>query len=429
MSLPEVQTPEVHKLSKIVPIVVHPVEEPLLEPQLGLAQHAGPDATEPAKPASRRSRLRRKPVLAAAAVVLLCSILAGTLVAMTKTVSITVDGRTEQVSTLSGSVSGALASAGLTVAQHDVLVPAADQSISDGSTIALNRGRLLTVSIDGTTRQIWTTAVTVEDALAQLGQDTSRLSLSADRSRGIPLEGLTLTAATLHTVTVTDGAAAASTYSTPAVTVAELLAEKHVVLGAQDTVTPGLDSRLADGIAVAITRVLVSTTVENEPIAQPADVSNEDPNLDRGTTTVTVPGSPGTAAVTYQVTTVNGAQTAKTEISRTVAVQPVATQVSVGTKTTLTWVGNQVFFHDTEFGVNWDGLAMCESTHNPKAVNANPSAGLPTYGLFQFDLPTWKSVGGSGNPVDATPEEQIMRAKLLYQSRGLQPWACAHAAR
>ena len=61
-------------------------------------------------------------------------------------------------------------------------------------------------------------------------------------------------------------------------------------------------------------------------------------------------------------------------------------------------------------------------------MNANPSAGYPTYGLFQFDLPTWASVGGSGNPVDASPQEQLMRAKLLYQSRGLGPWACAYAA-
>ena len=89
--------------------------------------------------------------------------------------------------------------------------------------------------------------------------------------------------------------------------------------------------------------------------------------------------------------------------------------------------GSRVFFHDTEFGVNWDGLAYCESTNNPNAVN-NPSGYLSTYGLFQFDLPTWASVGGSGNPGDASPEEQLVRAKLLYQSRGLEPWLCGYAA-
>ena len=115
-------------------------------------------------------------------------------------------------------------------------------------------------------------------------------------------------------------------------------------------------------------------------------------------------------------------------IGRKVVVAPTARITHVGTKTGFTYSGNEVFTNDTSFGVNWDGLAMCESTHNPQAVNANPSAGLPTYGLFQFDLPTWESVGGSGNPVDATPEEQLMRAKLLFQSRGLEPWACRDAA-
>ena len=413
MSLPEVQTPEF---------------EPALD-QLSAADDDVAAADTPI-PAARRSRWRRKPVITAVvAVALLGSTVAGTLAAMTKTVTISIDGQAQQVSTLSSSVSGALSAAGLTVTDHDTLVPAADAPISDGAAIALNRGRLLTVTIDGNSRQVWTTARTVQDALAELGQDTGRLSLSADRSRELPLAGFTLTAATLHSVSLTDGPTAAASYSSPAVTVADLLAEKHLTLGAQDTVTPALDTKLADGVSVAITRVIVTNSVENEPIAQPADVSTEDHNLDRGTTAVTVQGSAGTATVTYQVTTVNGVQSAKAEVSRTTTVAPVASQISVGTKTTLTWVGNQVFFHDTEFGVNWDGLAMCESTHNPKAINANPSAGLPTYGLFQFDLPTWASVGGTGNPIDATPEEQIMRAKLLFQSRGLQPWACRNAAR
>ncbi len=378
---------------------------------------------------SRRHGTSKLLAIGAAVAVLVGFAMTGTLVVMTKTVTITVDGQSQRVSTLAGSVRGALSAAGLTVADHDTLVPAADQPIADGSGIALNRGRLFTVTIDGSTRQIWTTALTVDEALAQVGQSTGKLSLSANRSREIPLEGLTLTAATLHSVSLGDGGAAPVGHVSAAATVADLLAEKHLTLGIRDTVSPAPDTKLTDGVAVAVTRVVVTFAAESEPIAQPADVTTEDPNLDRGTTTVTVAGASGSTAITYQTTTVNGMQTQKTEVSRVVAVQPVAGQISVGTKTTLTLKGNQVFFNDTEFGVNWDGLAMCESTHNPKAINANPSAGLPTYGLFQFDLPTWASVGGTGNPIDASPEEQIMRAKLLFQSRGLQPWACRKAAK
>lgn len=57
-----------------------------------------------------------------------------------------------------------------------------------------------------------------------------------------------------------------------------------------------------------------------------------------------------------------------------------------------------------------------ESTNNYQAKN-----GIYR-GAYQFDGSTWQSVGGSGDPVDAPPEEQDYRASLLYQKRGIQPW-------
>lgn len=44
------------------------------------------------------------------------------------------------------------------------------------------------------------------------------------------------------------------------------------------------------------------------------------------------------------------------------------------------------------------------------------------YGAYQFDLGTWRSVGGSGLPSDASPAEQDARAATLYAQRGNQPW-------
>jgi LysM repeat protein len=65
----------------------------------------------------------------------------------------------------------------------------------------------------------------------------------------------------------------------------------------------------------------------------------------------------------------------------------------------------------------WAKVANCESSGNPRAVSP---AGY--YGLFQFDLQTWRSVGGSGNPTKASAAEQLMRAKKLYAQRGASPW-------
>ena len=70
-------------------------------------------------------------------------------------------------------------------------------------------------------------------------------------------------------------------------------------------------------------------------------------------------------------------------------------------------------------GLNWAALAQCESSGNPRAVNP---AGY--YGLYQFSLTTWRSVGGTGNPIDASPAEQLKRAKILYNKAGAGQWGC-----
>ncbi len=64
-------------------------------------------------------------------------------------------------------------------------------------------------------------------------------------------------------------------------------------------------------------------------------------------------------------------------------------------------------------------IAQCESTNNPKAINP---AGY--YGLYQFSIPTWQSVGGTGLPSDASREEQTMRAKMLQAKAGWGQWSC-----
>lgn len=66
----------------------------------------------------------------------------------------------------------------------------------------------------------------------------------------------------------------------------------------------------------------------------------------------------------------------------------------------------------------WERLRFCESTHNYEAIS--PS-GLYR-GAYQFDFATWRTVGGTGDPAQAPPEEQDARARELYARRGPQPW-------
>ncbi|MGH2919690.1 MAG: transglycosylase family protein [Solirubrobacteraceae bacterium] len=63
-------------------------------------------------------------------------------------------------------------------------------------------------------------------------------------------------------------------------------------------------------------------------------------------------------------------------------------------------------------------IAECESGGNPRAI----SAGGTYRGKYQFDVGTWASVGGDGDPAAASETEQDRRAALLYRRAGATPW-------
>jgi hypothetical protein len=65
-----------------------------------------------------------------------------------------------------------------------------------------------------------------------------------------------------------------------------------------------------------------------------------------------------------------------------------------------------------------DAIGQCESGGDPSAVSADG-----TYrGKYQFDLGTWASVGGHGDPASAPESEQDRRAALLYERTGPSAW-------
>lgn len=70
--------------------------------------------------------------------------------------------------------------------------------------------------------------------------------------------------------------------------------------------------------------------------------------------------------------------------------------------------------------LNWDALAELEA-----GGNWSINTGNGFYGGLQFDLPTWRSVGGeqfAERPDLASKEEQIKAGNALYGSRGAAPW-------
>ena len=65
----------------------------------------------------------------------------------------------------------------------------------------------------------------------------------------------------------------------------------------------------------------------------------------------------------------------------------------------------------------WAAIAKCES-----GGNWSINTGNGYYGGLQFSLSSWRAVGGSGLPSDASAAEQISRAQLLQAREGWNAW-------
>ncbi|WP_040337358.1 resuscitation-promoting factor [Candidatus Blastococcus massiliensis] len=354
--------------------------------------------------------MRRSLRLSLFAVVLL-GLIGGTLAFFVaqKSVVLTVDGEAQRVGTYADTVAEVLKEEGLQPAAHDVLLPAADQAVADGDTIVLNRARPLLLSVDGVEQEVYVTALSVDEALEQLGLRSDNLVLSASRSERLPLDGMRLAVTTpKDVVLVSDNQERVVT--TTAATGADLLAEQGIVLSATDRASVDLALPLVHQMRLQVFRVGISDVTVTEPIAHEV-VETKNPEAFVGDKKVTTAGVDGERTVTYRVTVTDGVETAREQLSASVTRQPVTEQVTVGSKA-------RPANTPSADGLNWAALAKCESGGRPNAVS-----GTGKYrGMYQFSQSTWNAVGGTGDPAAASADEQTYRAQLLYQRSGAGQW-------
>jgi uncharacterized protein YabE (DUF348 family) len=336
-----------------------------------------------------------------------------------KSVNLSVDGTSSSVHVFGTTVADVLKKQDIAVGEHDVVAPSLNSKVEDGQKIVVRYGRKLTVTIDGKTREYWTTATTVAAALQELGIRADSAKLSASRSQTLGRQGLALSVTTPKDVSVrVDGRNL--TQTTTGATVNDVLRQLGVKVDKDDRVKPGLKAAVNDGLKVAVQRVSTKQVKATQELAF-TTVEKSDSSLYKGDSKTVKSGQAGAKVVTYRVTTVDGKTESKKTISSVVTQQPVAKVVAVGTKsrpsTTSTNSGGGTGNKPSADGLNWGALAQCESGGNPSTNTGNGF-----YGLYQFDLQTWQSVGGSGYPHQNSAGEQTYRAQILYSQRGDSPW-------
>ena len=359
---------------------------------------------------------RSKAALAAlvtAVTLALVATAAGYLLLNKSTITLSLDGTAAEVSTDAETVADVLEQEGIEVGEHDVVAPALDTPVDDGTRIAVKFGRPLEINLDGEKSRHWVTATDVTTALDQIGLRVAGAELSTSRGAEISRSGMRLTIATPKKVSFAIAGAKPVTAELAVMTVGEALKEHGVKVDRDDIVKPALGKLLDKRDEVTVTKVrVVRKAVKNEPISFSTVTTYDDTMLEGNEETVRE-GRAGRRDVTYQLRYENGKLVKRRVVDVRDYVAPVNTLVKVGTKepepepvapTT------PVYSSD---GTVWDAIAQCESGGNWAANTGNGY-----YGGLQFSLSTWQAYGGSGYPHTQSREAQIAVAERVAAAEG-----------
>ena len=214
---------------------------------------------------------------------------------------------------------------------------------------------------------------------------------------------------------------------------------------------------------VSVTPSTQKVTTETVDATDPhGSVQQESGDLSEGETKVATAGVDGVVRTTYEVTTVGGKEVSRTPVAQVVVTQKVDEVVLVGTGAAKKQESKPEQSQGQSQGQGqgqsqgqgqtqapsessggsggsasggsagttggsagddgvWAQLAQCESGGDPKTNTGNGF-----YGLYQFTLETWQSLGGTGYPHEADAATQTAMAKKLQAQAGWGQWpGCA----
>lgn len=404
--------------------------------------------------------LKNRKVQIAAQAVVITGLVGGTgaVLTMNKPVTLEVNGKAEDIRTFGGTVGEILDSQNIELEKRDEVKPGVNTKIDRDMTVTVNTAKDVALTVDGKKTDEWTNANTVGQALADLGVEAKDAELSAEATDKLKVDGETsidVTTAKALTV-VADGKDHKVT--APVDTAGAALKEADIKLDKDDYLSVPMSASVTDGQVLTVNRVENKTVKEKQDIEPKVEKKKSD-SLFVGETKVEEKGKAGQKEVEYQVKIVNGEEVEKEKKGEKVLSEPKAKVVVEGTKKkekpssndsgsgsgsgsddsgsgsgggsddggSSSGGGGSMTTEEIKAmlggpGSKWYQVAKCESNFNPRAVNKQNNA---HFGLFQFKLATWRSVGGSGNPIDASPREQFDRAKKLQAKAGWGQWACA----
>ncbi|MDQ3064844.1 MAG: ubiquitin-like domain-containing protein [bacterium] len=294
------------------------------------------------------------------------------------------DNKSQILPTRELTVGDFLANAGVVINAGDLVEPSMDTAIEeDNFRINVYRGAPLIIDDGGKRVTAYSAGQTPRSIAEQAGFKLFPEDLVESRpSRDFLREGIAHKISIIRSTPVNVNLYGAPlSLRTHAKTVGELLDEKNVNLDENDSVKPGLNTKLSAKLQIFVTRFGTKVITEEQEIAMPEEVV-EDKTLSFGTTVLRQKGSPGKKSVTYQLELKNGREIGRKVIQEVIVTEPVkqiqarGTAISIPSDKTAVMNGAGIRASDHAY-VNF--IISRESGWNLFAQNSSSGA----YGLCQ----------------------------------------------
>lgn len=317
------------------------------------------------------------------------------------------EGQDRGILTHATTLREAFREANIRIDPNDLVEPGLDEPLAANNyEVNIYRARPVTI-VDGTIREKVMSPYQTAKQIAQQAnitlhnEDTTSITENTDIvSEGTGVQ-MKITRATPFTLVLYG---TKTTAYTQAKSVSDMLSQKGIKLGVNDTLSVPTSAQIQAGMVVELWRNGSQTATEEQDIAfTTQQIQNADQPV--GYKQVQTPGVVGKKTVTYEIVMKNGQEVSRTEIQNVVILQPVQQVEVVGSKPTFSG----------DFAAALAKLRSCEGGYS----SWNPAG--PYYGAYQFDHGTWNSVS-SAPYGSATPAEQDAAAYALYLRRGWHPW-------
>jgi len=333
-----------------------------------------------------------------------------------KTVAVTLDGEEKVIKTHAGTIEEVLEELDISLHSEDYVSPSADTKVNDNLKVEWKPAKQVQMVKGNETKQVWTTADTVEAFLKE-----QKVSLSEHDQVHPTIDtkiknDLQIKIDKAFSLTLNDGGEEKQVWST-STTVADFLSQQGITLNELDRVEPKMDEKVQEDAIINVIRVEKVTDVVEEPIKF-AVVTKQDSSLTQGTEKTVTSGQEGLLKKEYEVVLENGKEVSRELVKESTLKEKQDKVVAVGTKViaqtvsrgTNDNVSKEFTVSSTAYTANCNGCSGRTATGFN--LKANPNAKIIAVDPSVIPLGTKVYVEGYGYAVAADTGSAIKGNKI-----------------